>query len=791
MKKLLMVAIVSVWAAGLFDPAPTRAESQQVLPVRAFAAAARGARAERTYFTAVTATEEELLAFRRELIANGARHVNLFVPDVIVCELPADLDVRSLQSYPDVVRSEEGDMEPSRASAASPTESLARLCYERAETQERFFSSAPPLVPGDDFTDVVRVITPDEARSIQRALRSAGAALAEARLVGQTSEFFGGDILVQLVLPESNGQYETQTENWSEAEVAEVISGVASGMLDVQGKFPTMPMNFVFQNYPRAVTGYEPIQHNMGSDYLWVRDTISRLAPEIPDDNVIAQVHAFNEKGRAAKGTDFVFTGFVANSENADRHIFNGADYTAYAYLGGPYNIVPYPAGLDPNGIGFWLVFSQIFQHETGHTFYTLDEYQSYSGPCTERSGYLNYPNTNKDGQFDPAEDSCDPDGPIECLMRYAPRKNVGRPWCKYTQGQMGVVDADESSIPDLFESKPVIQFETAAVETVEVSSVTVRVKAISTAVPNANPFQAPENRIDYAAPLRKGEFSIAGLVDDTMSPADGRWDEIEEDMETSISSLAPGLTTVGVRVQNSLSLWSDRYTKRIYFIGVNYATFNASVKQDRIRVYWEVVSEVYGALFDVYRLEPGDELPGQLIATDVPPSGPEVSGYRPYAFEDHNIVPGRTYEYYVMGDFTLQIGGSPREFHSASRTIAKTAMYPVAAGSILSAPAPNPSNGGTKFSVVIPRTYAELEGSTAGSTAAAGQRVATDVVVDVFDVTGRRVKNIHNGLDFEDVLTLEWDGTSANNTPVPSGVYFIRAKAGDITESRKVLLVR
>ena len=43
----------------------------------------------------------------------------------------------------------------------------------------------------------------------------------------------------------------------------------------------------------------------------------------------------------------------------------------------------------------------------------------------------------------------------------------------------------------------------------------------------------------------------------------------------------------------------------------------------------------------------------------------------------------------------------------------------------------------------------------------------------------------------FSRVETLSWDGTNNRNSPVPSGIYFIRASAGPSTEVKKVVVVR
>jgi hypothetical protein len=190
---------------------------------------------------------------------------------------------------------------------------------------------------------------------------------------------------VQLVLPESNGEMDVILEEWTDEQIASCVAGAYAGMLAVQSHFPSMPMHFVFKVYERAETKFEAIKYDMTADDGWLTDVTLRLDPTLPTGSPVVTLHAFNIKAREQYGTDFVFTGFAVNSENAPGHVFHGAYYTAYATLGGPYNVTPFPAGRDPNGIGDQLVFSQIFQHETGHIFWALDEYEALTVSCGTR----------------------------------------------------------------------------------------------------------------------------------------------------------------------------------------------------------------------------------------------------------------------------------------------------------------------------------------------------------------------------------------------------------------------
>jgi len=61
---------------------------------------------------------------------------------------------------------------------------------------------------------------------------------------------------------------------------------------------------------------------------------------------------------------------------------------------------------------------------------------------------------------------------------------------------------------------------------------------------------------------------------------------------------------------------------------------------------------------------------------------------------------------------------------------------------------------------------------------------------VSVFDVRGRRVATIFSGR-VEGAAPLSWDGRDTNGSAVSSGIYFLRAEAGSMVASEKVILVR
>jgi hypothetical protein len=87
-----------------------------------------------------------------------------------------------------------------------------------------------------------------------------------------------------------------------------------------------------------------------------------------------------------------------------------------------------------------------------------------------------------------------------------------------------------------------------------------------------------------------------------------------------------------------------------------------------------------------------------------------------------------------------------------------------------LSAPAPNPSRGPTRFALAL-------------------SEPAT-VEVAVFDAAGRRVRTLFGGGAGPGPLALDWDGLDARGRRAGAGVYFIRASAAGSSATRRLVRV-
>jgi hypothetical protein len=738
----------------------------------------------RTYIESHSGDVNAALKLRRRLIELGAGNVNLFLPALIVCDLPRSLNLGEVAGVGDFVTTDESHLSGSPAAGQSSRLAWARECYRRVGSLAGGVSGA--VAPGQGFRDSVRVIP---RRSLDdwkmRQQRAPGGPYPEARSLDQNAEFMAGDILMHVIMPDGPHQ------DWTSEDLRDASMGAVTALLKFQERFNNIRMDFVFQMVEEAVTLYEPIEHNMDTDHLWVLDVMKNLGFEDRDD--LFTVHAFNNWGRKRYGTDWAFTAFVANSRSEPGNIFRNANYTAYANLGGPYMVMPHPAGVNETVFEDWEIYSAIFQHEAGHIFWALDEYPSAPSGCTSRSGYLNYQNQNKVLVLpDNQRINCFGNAPIPCVM-HSPRDDMARPVCQYTAGQMGLVDANDNSVPDVFDRPPTVVFESAEPETVFTPEVTVEMKAISQAVRNRNPAQDEASKIHYAPPLKDATLSVGGVGAIQVLPVDGKWDETEEDISLSITGLSAGVTEVGIKVRNAYGRSSAVLTQRVYFIGLRFTLFHVNVRNDGMAVSWSMVGNPYKSTnLDLYRIEntAGRQDTTRLTTVNMPlPEGGTEHPFFPYTYFDDNVKPGHQYGYFISGHFPLTIGSVTREHYSISEPVQVTATFPIASGTLVSSAAPNPFSGGTTVSIDVPPT--RVKNPNSSGEGFADILVPTDVSVNIYDVLGRFVKQVYAGSVLTQRFTLTWDGTNQRNERVPSGIYFIKANAGRRSEVKKVVIVR
>ena len=219
-----------------------------------------------------------------------------------------------------------------------------------------------------------------------------------------TSEYMIGNVLVSVVLLESDGRIDPSTEDWSDSQKSNVYREIQEGADWWQDMFWKRSglgagLDFLIDStylWSPIRTGYEPIIRSSEDDDLWQGDFLDRVG--------CSSVREWNDVQRRQWGCDWAYTVFVVDSTNDEDDKFTD-DRFAYARLGGPRIVMTYD--IDGWGIGKMEV---VFAHETGHIFYALDEYPG-SASYDDHSGYYNTQNQNA------IDDNPDPSNRIKSIM--------------------------------------------------------------------------------------------------------------------------------------------------------------------------------------------------------------------------------------------------------------------------------------------------------------------------------------------------------------------------------------
>lgn len=116
------------------------------------------------------------------------------------------------------------------------------------------------------------------------------------------------------------------------------------------------------------------------------------------------------------------------------------------------------------------------------------------------------------------------------------------------------------------------------------------------------------------------------------------------------------------------------------------------------------------------------------------------------------------------------------RPYHLVAPAIAQNATMEQAetstpATTMLRAPAPNPAATGASFRFTLgePGT----------------------VELDLYAVTGQRLRRLANTRYDAGEHTVSWDGRDDGGRPIAPGMYFIMLKANGVSQSRKLMLSR
>lgn len=267
-----------------------------------------------------------------------------------------------------------------------------------------------------------------------------------------TSEYLMGDIAVSVLFLESNGSIDPSTEDWTNAEKERIIERTNSALgwwEDQSGSSSAITFRTEFHT---VETSYEPIKHPQTEEGLWIKEALTTKGYNNGSD-YFEEAYDYVNDLRNRRGTEWAFIAFVVDSSADIDGSFSDGQYSAYAYLGGPFLVTTFDNG-------GWGVdrYNQVIAHEIGHIFYATDEYNGED----EWSGYLYEKDDEGSGK----------------LMDTATLSLSDA-----TRNQIGWRDSNANGVPDVLDMSPTttVDLITNNLETDEQSSAIVAINVSST----------------------------------------------------------------------------------------------------------------------------------------------------------------------------------------------------------------------------------------------------------------------------------------------------------------------
>jgi hypothetical protein len=188
--------------------------------------------------------------------------------------------------------------------------------------------------------------------------------------------------------------------------------------------------------------------------------------------------------------------------------------------------------------------------------------------------------------------------------------------------------------------------------------------------------------------------------------------------------------------------------------VDVAIASFVGEYSNDIVLLKWTVTSDSPFDGFDIYRAEGNEENFTRI-------NEERIKAESTVEYSDHEAIPGRSYSYYISA-----VKGDTEAVRS---TTVKLTLPPKPV--TLYQNFPNPFNPSTTISFFIPDR--------------------ARVTLDIFDVKGRRVKNLINEIKPAGKYKREWNGKNSRGNSVSSGVYYYRLTAGKNIITKKLVLMR
>ncbi len=290
-----------------------------------------------------------------------------------------------------------------------------------------------------------------------------------------TAEFMLGDVVVSVVLLESNGSEDENLENWTNAQINQVKDNVRDGLqwwedlLDLQqtSHWLNFTIDFKYADQP-IETGYEAISRPSDDFALWINDFF-RTA-DVPSGSSFSQrIRQFNHEQRIRHDANWAFTIFVVNAKNDPDNRFDssGSFSRAFAFSGGRFFVTTSERT------------ASTIAHETAHMFWALDEYTGGASYFDHR-GYYDTQNLNA------IEGHPNPSQRVRSIMDSHGISFATDAASQSSLEMIGWRDSDQDGVFDVMDVPH--RFEGAGVFDAELSRYTFTGSTVVDTLPNRNP---------------------------------------------------------------------------------------------------------------------------------------------------------------------------------------------------------------------------------------------------------------------------------------------------------------
>jgi len=697
-----------------------------------FAASARIQQGPPTLVVIDSETTDQMWTVVDKLAEDGYKTRVIFPPNFLLVD-PNDNEPQSLSARDYVV--------------AIHTERIADTMlynqYPKGETAVGAFNyvyfddAAPKGEPPPNVHDDALFFVPED---VKESINDSGRA--ESPPYGgtttDTSEYMMGNVSTQIIFPESTGSQ----ENWTQARKNTCINEVTNALNWWTETYPEDDLTFILHDVTASTT-YEPITMSQSQEGTWISDCLDDLG--YTGSGYFNQCYDFANDNRDNDGTDWTYLIFIVDSYNDSDGMFPGG-YFAYAYLGGPFQVMTYDND-------YWGINNMdvVCAHETGHNFYTLDEYSG--SPWVPYSGYLNAYNGNWEGS-------------TPCIMNDSSLQYQA--WnshdnCDYTDEMCGWHDDDNDGLQDILDVEPETWLDEYSPDPTEDPVVTYTGTTQVQTFSNENPFgNGNDIHIGYINVVKWKQNPPSNAHNAT--PSDGTFDSGEEDFTFDTLPMDPGENEfraycfvkwyTGYYVRD-LTPADDFLTYDEDDTGIEDLNLALTYRHPAtVFITWEDPNAEYAG-FNLYRTVESDGGASRLGFGDKL-NDEQITGESPYKYADGAVELDTTYRYTLEA---LTVSGNTE---SVSLKITPGESKPTAFA--LYQNAPNPVVHGT--SVV---TFALPEGC--------------DVELTLYDVNGRKVADVINDhfvAGYHNV-TLEAE--------LPAGVYIYRIEAGDYSAVKKMVV--